>query len=103
MGLTWSQPLLWVSWSWEEILTRTLPWISDPEGGICLRSALYSLLPAAVMLPGRKPPHGNISAPVGTMWEMWAVWAQGHTLTCHLSPHLLEQAFPPWQRCRQRL
>lgn len=45
-------------------LTDSSPaWVSDPEGGVGLSCALHSVLPTAVMLPGRKPPRGNAPVP----------------------------------------
>lgn len=43
----------------EEETDSSPAWVSDPEGGVGLSCALHSLLPTAVVLPGRKPPHGN--------------------------------------------
>lgn len=55
---TWSQPHCREG-GWREETDSSPTWVSDPEGGVGLSCALHSLLPTAVMLPGRKPPHGN--------------------------------------------
>lgn len=44
----------------EEETDSSPAWVSGPEGGVGLSCALHSLLPPAVVLPGRKPPLGNV-------------------------------------------
>lgn len=64
-------------------LTLALPWLSDPEGGVCLLCALHSLLPTAVMLPRRKSPHGNLHPST-----------QGQCVGCYTGPGMCAHPSP---------
>lgn len=90
----------------EEETDSSPAWVSGPEGGVGLSCALHSLLPPAVVLPGRKPPLGNVhlQGPRDGLSEMcaWEVIGGGGGV-CERAPYLPplpctppEQAFPPW-------
>lgn len=77
----------------EEETDSSPAWVSGPEGGVGLSCALHSLLPTAVVLPGRKPPLGNVH-PQGQRdglsemcaWEVMGGGSVNVHLTCHPFP-----------------
>lgn len=81
---------------WE--LTLALPWFSDPEGGVCLFCDLHSLLPTAVKLPRRKSPWGNVHPSAQGRCGLYSSRNCAHPSPFPSPP---EQAFTPWQWCRE--